>query len=146
MASLNQVFLGRIEFPLTQPFHFLRQNCRSQLSSCARQNSAISKSAEIFTFVKMADVAKNKISCAILGCGKKGSSSDFVNFPKNEATKKIWKQLCGLANITSYSRLCKGHFRTSDFGPERLRKGVYPSQNLPVSFSVRNCKQNHSWS
>ena len=30
---------------------FLRQNCRSQLSSCARQNSAISKSAEIFTFL-----------------------------------------------------------------------------------------------
>ena len=84
----------------------------------------------------MAEISKIEISCAIFQCDKRGPSSDFVNFPKNQAQKNTWKQLCGLTDITSYSRVCKGHFRSSDFGPSRIRPNRYPSQNLPVSLDL----------
>lgn len=80
------------------------------------------------------------VVCSVLGCSAKGTKI-FHSFPKNAAVREIWIKNTKTSHLTekqlnSYGKVCKYHFRESDFetnprGQRGLKKGAVPSVNLP---------------
>lgn len=80
------------------------------------------------------------VVCSVPGCAAKGTRM-FHSFPKNPAAREIWIRNTKTSHLTekqlnSYGKVCKHHFRESDFetnarGQQGLKQGAVPSVNLP---------------
>lgn len=80
------------------------------------------------------------VVCSVPGCAGKGTKM-FHSFPKNAAVREIWVRNTRTFHLTekqldSYGKVCKYHFRESDFetnarGQQGLIKNAVPSVNLP---------------
>lgn len=80
------------------------------------------------------------MKCRVLGCETEGSSG-FHAFPKNENVCDQWIMLTKSfrweskikSKSNSYYRVCKKHFKESDFVNGRRIPNTLPSQFLPGS-------------
>lgn len=67
--------------------------------------------------------------CYICGVHSKNSEVFLIDFPKDEATKIIWKVRLGIINkkIIKSARICSAHFPQQDIKNCRLRPGALPN-------------------
>lgn len=97
---------------------------------------------------------KSKKFCSVVGC--QGMQVSMFVFPKNEARRRRWIEVCRLTREPSkYSYICIRHFCRSDYnttatGMNILKKTAVPTLHLPSAESlikkkdfqsciVRNC-------
>lgn len=87
------------------------------------------------------------VVCSVPGCSAKGTKM-FHSFPKNPAVRAIWIKNTNTSHLTekqlnSYGKVCKYHFRESDFelnarGQQGIKKNAVPSVNLPTDSPLAN--------
>uniref|UniRef100_A0A336MKQ9 CSON002063 protein n=1 Tax=Culicoides sonorensis TaxID=179676 RepID=A0A336MKQ9_CULSO len=73
--------------------------------------------------------------CAVPGC-KNNSNNCPVSFkhdfPKSMELKRRWMKACGLSQFPPQKyKVCRDHFRETDYSNRGLKGGVLPSKNLP---------------
>ena len=71
--------------------------------------------------------------CGTPGCTNKGT----VYLPKDLELRQEWYRVLNLSHDSNSHRICRAHFRDTDFTitGKRIRPNVIPSRNLPQSFS-----------
>lgn len=78
------------------------------------------------------------LQCRVLNCNSKGSTG-FHPFPSNKNVRKQWITLTKSfqwedkinEDTNSFYRVCKKHFKDSDYVNGRLITNSFPSQFLP---------------
>lgn len=87
------------------------------------------------------------VVCSVPGCSAKETKM-FHSFPRDTATREIWIKNTKTSHLTekqlnSYGKVCKYHFRESDFevnarGQQGLKKNAVPSINLPPDLTFHD--------
>lgn len=87
------------------------------------------------------------VVCSVPGCAGKGTKM-FHSFPKNAAIRQMWIRKTKTFHLTakqldSYGKVCKYHFRETDFetnprGQQGLKKNAVPSVNLPEESTLED--------
>ena len=79
-----------------------------------------------------------QLKCCVKFCNTRGSEG-FYKVPIEAERRKLWIELLLLdeSKLNTGSRVCRLHFKRSDFGltNKKLKNGALPSPNLPVSFN-----------
>ena len=84
---------------------------------------------------KMSSKNTHRRICMIKSCQAKAESS-FVSIPAGLERRKKFCEALGISvsSVRPGDRLCRRHFRPSDFGPKFLKRTAVPSLHL-----VRSC-------
>ena len=82
--------------------------------------------------------------CVVSTCSTRSENGKGMHsFPTNSGSRILWQNLCRVEKVTAATRICRFHFKDSDYQPyfndsetRRLKLGVLPSKFMPQNLKI----------
>ena len=82
--------------------------------------------------------------CVVSTCSTRSENGKGMHsFPANSGSRILWQNLCRVEKVTAATRICRIHFKESDYQPyfndsetRRLKLGVLPSKFMPENLKI----------
>ena len=82
--------------------------------------------------------------CVVSTCSTRSENGKGMHsFPSNSGSRILWQNLCRVEKVTAATRICRIHFKESDYQPyfndsetRRLKLGVLPSKFMPENLKI----------